>query len=244
MQPVIIQDAISIAANSVNENVIVSNNSLRALQRLPFPAAISIAAVQSAAGLSFDFFVAGKNLVASSNGRVSASTPLIPLDVINGNMYAAEGSMLTLRVSNTTGGALTIRYKIVATPLADQGQLVQLPPDSLVMQQGPIVVANGTVDQQLLNGLRFERAPSDSLLDVLATASATGMTMGTFVEMERVQPNSTLSLENRIPQDPFDQVVGNIEVPDDSQIQLQLTNQSGGNLNVFWKTVLTELVRQ
>lgn len=244
MQPVIIEDSIAIAGQSTNENVIVSNESLRALQRLPFPAQVELAAVQSAAGLQFDFTIGAKNVVSSSNGRVSASTPEIPLDVVNGNAYGEEGSLLVLRVVNTTGGALTLRYRITARPLAEPGMLVNLPPDSLVIQQGPVVVANGSIDLQLLDGLRYERPPSDSILDLLMTQSAAGITREIYVAMERVAPASTISLANRIPQDPFDQTVGGIEAPQDELLQLAVTNQSGGGLNIFWKMILTELVRQ
>jgi len=243
MQPVVIQDSIAIAANSVNENVIVSNNSLRALQRLPFPARLTFAAVQSAAGLQFDFNCGAENLVSSSNGRVTTSTPQIPLDVVTSEGYGSEGDMLIVRAANTTGGAITLRYMIIAEALGEPGQMVDLPPNTRVMQQGPTVVTNGTVDQQLLDGLRYERPRVDSILDVFMTQSAAGITREIYIDMERIAPASTISLENRIPQDPFDTTVGGIEAPEDKQIQLQVTNQSGGNLNVFWKTKLTELVR-
>lgn len=244
MQPVVIQDAISIAANSVNENVIVSNNALRALQRLPFPAKVLLAAVQSAAGLQLDFYIASKRVVASSNPRVSASTPELPLDVINGNAYGEEGAILVLRVANPTGGALTLRYQIIAEALADSGVQVQLPPDEIVMQQGPTNVPNGTVDQQLLDGLPYEYAPADLIMDILMTSSAAGLTRQVFVDMDRVAPSSSISLANRIPQDPFDTTVTGVQVPADEQVQLAITNNSGGALSVFWKTVMQELVRQ
>lgn len=243
-QPIVIQDAISIAANSVNENVIVSNNSLRALQRLPFAAQVMLAAVQSAAGLQIDFYIGSKRVVASSNGRVSASTPELPFDVINGEAYGQEGAMLVLRVANVTAGALTLRYQIVAEALAMPGEVVQLPPDELVMQQGPTSIANGTTDQQLLDGLPYERAPADVIMDVLMTSSAAGLSRQVFVDMDRVAPASTISIANRIPQDPLDLTVSAVEVPRDEQVQLAITNNSGGALNVFWKTVMKELVRQ
>lgn len=237
MQPVVIQDAIAIAANSINQNVIASNDSLRSLMRLPFRAKLTLAMVQSATGLEMDFDAGSDNLVAASNGRVSASTPELPLDVVNDEAYAEEGAILTLRAVNTTGGAITLRYMIIAEFSEE------LPPNVRVMQQGPIVVANGSVDQQLLDGLRYERSRVDSLLEIFMTQSATGMTREVYVDMERIAPASTISLANRIPQDPFDMTVRGIEVPADKLIQLQLTNQSGGNLNVFWKMKLQELSR-
>jgi len=241
MQPIVIQDAIAIAANSVNTNVIVSNNSLRALQRLPFAAKVTLAMVQSATGLQVDLDIGSDNVVADSNGLVSASSPQIPLDVVNSEAYGGEGDIIVLKAATTTGGAITLRYMIIAEPLAEPGQQVQLPPQTRVMQQGPIVVANNTIEQQLLDGLRYERPSRDSIMDVLMTQSAAGMTREVYVDMERIAPPSTISIANRVPQDPYDTTVTGIECPADKEIQISITNQSGGNLNVFWKQVLREL---
>jgi hypothetical protein len=162
---------------------------------------------------------------------------------MNDNAYGEEGSLLVLRVANTTGAAITLRYILMAIPMGESGEQVALPPDSRVMMQGPTSIANNTVDQQLLDGLRYERAPVDSLLDVLMTASATGMTRQVFVNMDRIAPPSAVSLNNRIPQDPLDTTVGGIEAPKDELLQLSVSNSSGGALNVFWKIKLTELYR-
>lgn len=243
MQPIVIQDAIAIAANSVNNNVIASNNSLKALQRLPFPAKLSLALVQSATGLQIDLDVGASNVIASSNGRVSASTPETPLDVLNDDFFGYEGDLLTLKAANTTGAAITLRYIIVAEPMGDSGDQVQLPPNARVMVQGPTSIADGSVDFQLLNGLRYERPPVDSILDIFMTQSAAGMFRSVYIDTDRVAPPSAISLANRIPQDPFDVTTRGIEVPQDKEIQLSVTNQSGGALNVFWKIKLQELAR-
>lgn len=244
MQPIVIQDAIAIAANSVNTNVIASNTSLKALQRLPFACKISFAMVQSATGITIDLDVGSSNVIASSNGRVSASTPETPLDVLNDDFFGYEGDLLTLKATNTTGGAITIRYMFVAEPMAEPGEAVQLPPNALVMVAGPVAVANGLTDFQLLDGLRYERAPTPCALDIFMTQSAAGMTRSVYIESERIAPPSAISLANRIPQDPFDVTVTGIEVEQDKEIQLSVTNLSGGALNVFWKTKMQQMVRQ
>lgn len=235
MQPIVIQDTIAIAANDTNENVIASNDALRSLLRLPWNAKITLAFVQSAIGLQMDFSAGAENLVASSNGRVSASTPELPLDIVNDGGYGSEGDILVLRAVNNTVGAITLRYMIIVE------YVEQIGAQQRVIQQGPISIANGAIDQQLLDGLRYERARVPSMVDFLMTQSAAGMTREIFVDMERIAPSSTISLANRIPQDPFDMTVGGIEVPEDKEIQLQITNQSGGALNAFWKMLLQEL---
>lgn len=242
-QPIVIQDAISIGANSVNNNVIASNDSLKILQMLPAASKVTILAVQSATGLQIDFDIGSSNVVAESNCRVSASTPENPFDVINDEIYGQQGDLMSLKAANTTAGAITLRYMIIAEPLAEAGEMVQLPPNHRVTQQGPTSVANNTVDLQLLDGLRLERPSVDSILDVLMTQSAAGMFRSLFVDSERIAPPSSISLANRIPQDPLDMTVTGVEVEANKEIQLSITNQSGGALNVFWKVILKQLVR-
>lgn len=243
MQPVVIQDTIAIALGSTNFNVIVSNESLRPLQRLPFPAKLTLAMVASAEGLQVSFDCGSDNLVSDSNGRVSTSTPELPLDIVNDDAYGDEGDLLVLKAVNPTAGNISLRYMIIAEPLAAPGEVVQLPPNTRVMQQGPIEITDGSVDVQLLDGLRYERARVDSIMTVLMTQSAAGLTREIYIDSERIAPPSTISLANRIPQDPFDLTVGGIECPADKLIQLTVSNQSGGNLDVFWKQKLKELVR-
>jgi len=242
-QPIVIQDAISIAANSINNNVIASNDSLKILQMLPAASKVTVLAVASATGLQIDFDIGSANVIAESNLRVSASTPENPFDVVNDEIYGQQGDLMSLKAANTTGGAITLRYMVIAEPLAEAGVMVQLPPNHRVTQQGPTSVANNTVDLQLLDGLRLERPSVDSILDVLMTQSAAGMFRSLFVDSERIAPPSAISLANRIPQDPLDMTVTGVEVEANKEIQLSITNQSGGALNVFWKIILKQLVR-
>jgi len=247
MQPTIIEDTISIAANAVNENVIASNASLRGLLQTPYPCRIGLMCVQSAAGLKVDFDHGSKNVVKSSDPRVATFTE-DPQDVINDDAYANEGEQLVLRVANLTGGALTFRYRIVLLPVVDDswvpGTAVQLPPDTRVMQRGPISVAAAAVDVQLLDGLAYERLDAPSILRVLMSQSAIGLLRQLYIEQDRVAPPSTFPISNRIPQDPFDNTIEGVEVPENALQQLQVSNPTGGALNVFWKTKNQELVRR
>jgi len=242
MQPIVIQDTVAIGAGLSNLNIIASNPALKGLQRLPFAAKLTLAAVQSATGLIISLDCGSDNGVADSNARVSASTPEIPLDVITSEFYGNEGDLLVLKGVNPTGGSISIRYTIIAEAIAMPGEAVQLPPQVRVIQQGPVVVANGSIAQQLLSGLRYERPSVPCTVDFLMTQSAAGITREIYVDMERIAPPSTISLANRVPQDPFDATVQNVEVDANKEIQLQVSNQSGGSLNVFWKMVMRELV--
>lgn len=243
-QPVIIEDAISIAANSTQENAIAAVNALKALQRLPFAAKLTFAATQSANGLSFQLDVGSANVVYASHARIVATSPEVPLDIVNGNFYGSEGELLVLRVVNTTGAAITLRYKITAQPIALPGEQVALPPNTLVQQQGLVSMGAGISDFQILNGSRYERAPVDSMMDLFMTMSAVGLVRQVYVDQDRIAPATTFSILNRLPQDPFDATLSGIEVPEDKEIQIGISNPTGGALNLFYKLVLNQLVRR
>lgn len=243
MQPQIIEDNITIAATSTNENVIVSNASLKSLQRIPFPCKVTLVAVQGATGLTFSLDIGSKNVVADSNGRVGTDLQE-PLDIVNDAAFANPGDMLILRVSNSTGAGIAFRYRLRCEPVvANEGDAYELPPDTRVMQRGPISIGANAVDVQLLSGLKYERPPVPSILRILLTASATGLTRQLYVDTDRVAPPSAIVPNNRIPQDPFDTSVDNVEVPNDKEIELPVSNSTGGALNVFWKEKLQELIR-
>lgn len=247
MQPTIIQDAISVAANSINENVIVSNAALRGLLEAPYPARIRLLAVISATGLRLDASHSSSKYAASCDLRVSTSTPDDPLDVVNDEAYTQAAEQMVLRATNTTGGAITLRYMLILEPVVDEswtGGLVDLPGDVLVMQRGPVSVADGTDALQLLDGLPFERVSVPSILKVFMTQSATGLLRQLYIDQDRIAPPSTISLNNRVPQDPFDMTINGVEVPANELQQLQVSNNSGGALSVFWKTKNQQLVRR
>lgn len=246
MNPVLIEDSISIAATSVVDNLLVSNPSLRRYLRCPFPARGKFLAVQSATGLRVQLDYGSMNVIGDSDPRiVAAGNDLTDtLDNINDDWYPDEGDQLVLRVTNTTAGALTLRYRITLHPLVEEiGQKVRLPPSSRVMQRGAVAIANNTVDQQLLSGLRYERAIKPSFMKILMTSSAAGMSRQLFVANENVAPPSAITPNNRVPQDPFDVTIRDVEVEPDKLIELSVTNTSGGALNVFWRQVLKELIR-
>lgn len=237
MQPVIIEDSISIAATSVNDNVIVSNSSLRRYLRAPFAAQGKLLAVISATGVRVSLDYGSKNVVGDSDLRVGTDLQE-PLDILSDAWFPNEGDQLVLRASNTTGGAITLRYRIMLTPWEGE-----LPPDCRVMQRGPTSIAAAALDIQLLQGLRYERAPVDSRMEIFMTASAAGITRQCNVDTESIAPPSALAPLNRIPQDPFDRNIEGIEVPADKQIELSVTNTTAGALNVFWKQKLQEMFR-
>lgn len=240
MSPVIIEDLISIAANSTNPNVIVSNPSLRRYLRAPFPCEAELIATISAAGLTIDKDYGSKNVISNYIPRIeSAAQPMQEgLDTINDTYYPNEGDQMVLRCTNSTGGALSLRYRLVLYPRpADER-----PADKRVTGS-TVSIAAGAVDVQLMDGNRYERPPVASMVKFFATASAAGLLRRLEVDTDTIAPPSTIAPANRTPQDPFDLSVAGVEVPEDKQILIPVSNPTGGALTIFWRTELQEQYR-
>jgi len=244
MQPTIIEDVISIAAGATNENVIVSNPSLRGLLNAPYPSRIRLLAVTSAAGLRITAIHGSQSYIAASDPRV-ATSPEDPLDLINGDAYCQAQEQMVIRVNNSTGGALSLAYRMILDPLVDEswdGNPVELPPDTVVMQQ-LLSIAAAAVDVQVLDGLTFQQLSEPAILRVLMTGSAAGLLRQLFIDQDRIAPPSAVAATNRIPQDPFDTTIDGVEVQANGQQFLSVSNPTGGALTVRWKTKAQKLIR-
>jgi len=241
MNPVVIEDSILIAAGATNDNVINSNNSLKTLINAPFNANGKFIGVISATGLRVDVGYGSNNVIAQSDLRVDTVFQ-DPNDVINEDFFVPVGAQVFIRAVNPTGAGITLRYRYELHSLEDAG-VEQMPPDLLVMQRGPVAVPNGTIDQQLLDGLQYEQPPQDVIMDVLMTASAAGLTKQFYIETQRLAPPSAIPALNRVPTKPFDQVLTGIQVQQNRKVSIPVTNQSGGALNVFFRTEMQQLAR-
>lgn len=240
MQPVLISDVVTVAASSTENNVIATNDSLRAVLRAPFPAQIQLFVTVSDLDLEFSFDAGGENFVDLSNARVTAAGELNQLDLISDDIYVDEGAQLELRAINGDLAAQTITYRIVLTPLGEPGQRVQMPISARTTQRGPVAIANGSIDAQQLDGRRYERVQSPHTGRLYMNQSAAGaMTFQQYIGQERIIPPSRFNIQNRIPIEPDDETVTDIEIAPDRLIQLMVSNQTGGALNIFWRWIVT-----
>ena len=238
MQPIIIRDSISIAAGATNENVIASNPSLRRFLRSPFLASGRLTAVISATGLRIALDYGSKNVVDNSDLRVATFADE-DFDTIARQWFPNEGDQLVLRAFNPTGGAISLIYRLVLTPLSDISQLM---PDRRVVQR-IVSVAAAAVDTVIYDGSRYERPPVDCILDVLETSSAAGLSAQVYVEQDNIAPPGAVKNANRVPQVPQDISVEDVEVPQDKLIQVLVSNSTGGALSYFGRLELEELQR-
>lgn len=247
MDSIIIEDVQTIAASAIVDNLIVLNNALRPLAKIPFPCRGKLLAVISAVGIRVELSHGQRKVLASSDPRIPAVfSPEDPNDIMADDWYGEPGEMLSLRVINTTVGALNIRYRILLEPLYDDWvpgmQYGPLPPDTLVQQRTQSIAA-ATADLNVLDGLEFEQLPVPSMLRVLMTSSASGLTRQLYIEQQRIAPPSAISILNRVPMDPFDETIKGVEVAENDQQILQISNTTGGALTVHWKIKCKLMVR-
>lgn len=108
----VIQKEISIAANSVVDNVIAGSS----FEFLRGNAVVSIGMVGSATGLLGTIQSGSDIVLEEAPLAVKASMPIIPDDMYY-NDVGVLGDRLVLRVRNETGGTLTLRAIVQVTPL-------------------------------------------------------------------------------------------------------------------------------
>lgn len=108
----VIQGSVSVAANSVNDNVITGSQ----FEYLPYNAKINFGLVGSAAGLLVDVF-SGQDIVAESFAPpITNRFPVNPDDFTLADV-AAGGERIKVRARNTSGGALTLFWSIIIMPV-------------------------------------------------------------------------------------------------------------------------------
>lgn len=107
-----IQNSVSIAANSVNDNVLAGSQ----FEYLPYPATLEFGLVGSATGILADVY-SGSDILCEQMAVSTANRfPVFPDDYTLTDV-AGPGERLKIRGRNTTGGALTLFYAIRITPL-------------------------------------------------------------------------------------------------------------------------------
>jgi hypothetical protein len=102
----------SVAANSVNDNVITGSQ----FEYLPYNASLEFGLVGSATGLQADAYSGQDILCESMSISTQNRFPVYPDDYTLTDV-AAAGERVKVRIRNTTGGALTYFVAIRVTPL-------------------------------------------------------------------------------------------------------------------------------
>jgi hypothetical protein len=107
-----IQNSVSIAANSVNDNVLSGSQ----FEYLPYAANLEFGLVGSAVGILADVY-SGQDILCEQMGISTQNRfPVFPDDYTLTDV-AGPGERLKIRGRNTTGGALTLFYAVRITPI-------------------------------------------------------------------------------------------------------------------------------
>jgi len=108
----IIQSSVSVAANTVTDNVLTGSQ----FEYLPFNAFVEFGLVASATGLVLDVYSGQDTLVEQMSPSLQNRFPVYP-DDFTLNDAAAAGERIKVRARNTTAGALTLFFSVRLTPL-------------------------------------------------------------------------------------------------------------------------------
>jgi len=101
----------SIAANARIGDQLVVDAIILQQRTAQFDGAVSVAATQSATGLALDVYIGGRLASLQYKPIIKATAPVIPDDVV-GSFPIRKGEQISLGVSNSTGGALVLFYKL------------------------------------------------------------------------------------------------------------------------------------
>lgn len=100
----VIQRTVSVAANSVNDNIFAGS----AFEFARKPSVVSIGIVESATGMLATINSGADVIAEEFEPEIKTSYPIIPDEMYYTDVMQA-GDRLVARVRNTTGAALTVR---------------------------------------------------------------------------------------------------------------------------------------
>lgn len=108
----VMQDSISVAANSVSTNQVAG----LLHEFLQAPSAVRLYCTGSAAGLRATLLIGGRSVIEDVTINAQNRTPVIPDDFLveDGGF---QGERLILKFRNTTAGALTAQWKVETVPV-------------------------------------------------------------------------------------------------------------------------------
>lgn len=93
----------SVAANAQVDNAFAGNQ----YQQAPFDGYLTLRACASAAGLKISIFVQGVAKAVGFFMNANNRVPIVPDDIIVGNIPVRAGQQIVAQINNTTAGALT-----------------------------------------------------------------------------------------------------------------------------------------
>jgi len=108
----VLSNSVTIPANTRINNVLSGSKWERVPIQFASGALVDLAVTGSAVGLDVQFSVGERVAVERSAAGTANRRPLIPDDVLAGDIESYPGELLQLEATNTTAGALTLFYTL------------------------------------------------------------------------------------------------------------------------------------
>jgi hypothetical protein len=102
------QGSSSVAANTTTENVLSGQR----YERPAFNSFGNLYACGSASGLTAELNVGGQSVTPPVTVNAENKLPIVPDHILVGGWEAPAGSLVQVRVANTTAGALTFFWRV------------------------------------------------------------------------------------------------------------------------------------
>lgn len=105
---VVMQNSVAVGAGGTTESVLTGQR----YERPPFNAYGSLYLAGSAAGLTAELNVGGASVTPPTAVNAQNRYPVVPDDSLVEGWEVAAGDLIQLRAVNTTGGALTLFWRV------------------------------------------------------------------------------------------------------------------------------------
>ena len=107
-QRVVMQSSTAIAANTRNDNTFQGQR----YERAPYSGFVTVLGTGSAAGLQIEVNIGGRSVSPLMDMNANNRVPIVPDDLIIGDVEVFRGDLIQVSVVNTTAGSLTPRIRL------------------------------------------------------------------------------------------------------------------------------------
>lgn len=237
MRTATIDRTYTVPANDEVPNLIVNED----YKRCPFNAIGQMLVNISAEGVRYELSVNGRVITEQNDSRVEPSpgVTLVPDDVHVEQFYCPEGGDVRVRGVNSSGAPVDINVRLTFTETD-----VAHPPEVNIVR-GPITCPaaddDGGVIENVLEGLLGEFPRVDSLMSTYFSAADPGLEVSVLVNMTQVAPPVKVNATSRVPIDPDDITMENIEVPAKQRVKIRVKNTTGDAIDFSFHVRQQEL---
>lgn len=215
----------TVPAGSTVENAL----SAEVYKRIPFNAFGMLFVNVEAAGVRYEYGIAGRMLTAQNDARIAPAAGVIekPDDTALAYILMPVGAEQVLRLTNPTVAPVDVNWEIFGSEADSEAT-----PAQLAAIRGPLTVPDGDAIENVLEGIDMVQFPRvDSDYDVYMSAGDPGLLVTMLVDQRQVAPPRIVPASNRVPIEPDDQVLDSVEVPAKANVAIRVENPTGGDID-------------